>query len=179
MILELLSFFIGFILLLLIAIVLMNYKKDKKLNGFFFVILGIVGIQRFFNGLETFELVESFSNPFQTYLIFALFIPVVYYLFFYNLLFKQTPYKKVSLHFSLPTLISILFSIFNPSLAVFQVVFFIYSSFYVVLPFILIKDNLYNRKNYKELIHFKSIKNWTLIMYGILALSYLLPIIYF
>jgi len=173
MILELLSFFIGFILLLLIAIVLMNHKKDKKLNRFFFIILGIVGIQRFFNGLETFELVESFSNPFKTYLPFVFFIPGVYYLFFYNLLFKQTPYKKVSLHFLLPTLISILYIIFNPSLAVVQVIFFIYSSFYVVLPFILIKDNLYNRKNYKDLIHFKSIKNWTLIMYGILLLSYL------
>lgn len=173
MILNQLSFFVGFILLLLIAIVLMNHKKDKKLNVFFLIILAMVGIQRFFNGLETFELVESFSNPFKMYLPFAFFIPAVYYLFFYNLLFKQTPYKKVSLHFLLPTLISILFSIFNPSLAVVQVVFFIYSSFYVVLPLIFIKDNLYNRKNYKELIHFKSIKNWTFIVYGILVLSYL------
>jgi hypothetical protein len=160
MILDLLSFFFGFILLLLIAIVLMNHKKDKKLNGFFLVILGIAGIQRFFNGLETFELVESFSNPFRTYLPFAFFIPVVFYLFFYNLLFKRTPYKKVLLHFSVPILIAISSGIFNPSLAVVQVVFFIYSSFYNALPFILIKDNLYNRKNYKELIHFQSIKNW-------------------
>jgi AraC-like DNA-binding protein len=173
MIFNLLSFFVGSVLLLLISIVVMNHKKDKKLNGFFLVILAIAGIQRFFNGLETFELVESFSNPFQTYLPFAFFIPGVYYLFFYNLLFERTPYKKVLLHFSLPTLIAISSSIFNPSLGVVQVVFFIYSSFYIVLPFILIKDNLYNRKNYKELIHFQSIKNWALIMYGIFVLIYL------
>ncbi len=173
MIFNLLSFFVGTLLLLLIAIVLMNHKKDKTLNGYFLVILGIAGIQRFFNGLETFELVESFSNPFKTYLPFAFFIPGIYYLFFYNLLFKRTPYKKVLLHFSLPILIAVWSSIFNPSLTVVQVVFFIYSSFYIVLPFLLIKDNLYYRKNYKELIHFQSIRNWAFIMYGIFVLIYL------
>jgi len=173
MILNLLSFFVGFILLLLIAILLMNHKKDKKLNGYFLVILGIAGIQRFFNGLEAFELVDPFSNPFQTYLPFAFFIPGVYYLFFYNLLFKRTPYKKILLHFSLPTLFALSSSISNPSLSFVQVVFFIYSSFYIGLAFILIKNNLYNRKNYKEFIHFQSIKNWVLIMYGIFILIYL------
>jgi AraC-like DNA-binding protein len=173
MILELLSFFVGFILLLLIAIVLMNYKEDKKLNVYFLFIFAIAGIQRFFSGMQTFDLVESFSNPFQTYLLFAFFIPGIYYMFFYNLLFKRTPYKKVLLHFSLPLLFVSLYRIFNPSMVVVQAVFFIYSSIYVSLPFILIKENLYKRKNYKELTHFQSIKNWALIMYGFFILIYL------
>jgi AraC-like DNA-binding protein len=173
MILNQLSFFVGFILLLLIAIVLINHKKGKKLNVFLLVILAIAGIQRFFNGLEAFELVESFSNPLKKNLLFALFIFVVFYLFFDNLLFKKAPFKKVLLHFLPPTVLSIIISIITPNKAILPVVFLIYSSVYVGMTFILIKDNLYNRKNYKELIHFQSIKNWALFMYGIFVLSYL------
>jgi len=174
MILNQLSFFVGFVLLLLIAIVLMNHKKGKKLNVFLLVILGIAGIKRFFNGLEAFELVESFSNPFQKNLIFfSFFMLVVFYLFFDNLLFKRAPFKKVILHFLPPTVFSIIISIINPNKAILQAVFLIYSSVYVGMTFILIKDNLYSRKNYKELIHFQSIKKWALTIFGIFVLTYL------
>jgi AraC-like DNA-binding protein len=174
MILNQLSFFVGFVLLLLIAIVLMNHKKGKKLNVFLLIILAIVGIKRFFNGMEAFELVVSFSNPFHKNLIFfSFFMLVVFYLFFDNLLFKITPFKKVLLHFLPPTVLSIIISVINPNKAILPVVFLIYSSVYVGMTFILIKDNLYNRKNYKEHIHFQSIKKWALTIFGIFVLTYL------
>jgi AraC-like DNA-binding protein len=173
MILNLLSFFVGFVLLLLIAIVLMNHKKGRKLNLFLLVILGIAGIPRFYSGLQAFELIESFSNPFQRNLRFAFFVIVVCYLFFDNLLFIRTPFKKVLLHFLPPTVLSITVSIINPNKAILPVIFLIYFSIYVGLTFILIKDNLYNRKNHKELIHFQSIKKWALTTFGFFFLAYL------
>jgi AraC-like DNA-binding protein len=169
---NLLSFFVGLVLLLLISIVLMNHKKGKKLNLFFLIILGTAGIQRIFNGLEIFELVESYTNPFQRSLLFSFFIPVVYYLFFHNLLFKNISYQKVLLNLAIPTLIAISSSIFNPSLTFVKVIFFIYSSSYILFTLFLIREKLYNRKTYKDLVHFQSIKNWTLIMYGFSFLLY-------
>lgn len=172
MILNLLSFFVGSVLLLLISIVLMNHKKDKKLNVFFLIIMGIAGVQRFLSGLETFELFESFVNPLQRNLFFSFFIPVIYYLFFHNLLFKNIPYPKILLHLAVPTLIVISSSIFNPSLTFGKVIFFIYSSSYIIFTFLLIREKLYTRKNYRQLVHFQSIKNWTLIMYVFSFLIY-------
>ncbi|MFT7298504.1 MAG: AraC-like DNA-binding protein [Sphingobacteriales bacterium] len=169
---NLLSFFVGLVLLLLISIVLMNHKKGKKLNLFFLIILGTAGIQRIFNGLEIFELVESYTNPFQRSLLFSFFIPVVYYLFFHNLLFKNISYQKVLLNLAIPTLIAISSSIFNPSLTFVKVIFFIHSSSYILFTLFLIREKLYNRKTYKDLVHFQSIKNWTLIMYGFSFLLY-------
>jgi AraC-like DNA-binding protein len=173
MILNLVSFFVGFALLLLLAIVLMNHKRGKKLNLFFLIILGIAGIPRFFGGLQAFGLVKSFSDPVQKNLLFAFFVIVVFYLFFENLLSIRAPLKKVLLHFLPLTVFSILISSINPNKVVLPVVFLIYFSFYLGFAFLLLKDNLYNRKNYKELIHFQSVKKWALTIFAFFVLVYL------
>lgn len=174
MVLDLLSFFVGFILLLLLFIVVINHKKDKKLNVFFLVILGAVGSQRFLHGLDTFDLVGFYWNPFQGNLIFPFFKFAGYYLFFENQLFKNTPFKKIVLHAIAPGLIALIISILHPSLVFVQVAFLLFSSVYIGLAFFLLWKHVYNKKNYKELVHFQFIKVWVSVLFGFYVLMFLL-----
>ena len=136
--------------------------------------LAIAGTHRFLQGLEVFELVGAFWNPFQGNLILPFFKYVGFYLFLDNLLFKTTPYKKVALHFLPPSLIAIFSSLFDPSLGLIQVIFLIFSSVYIGLAFLLIWKHIYNRKNYRELVYFQSIKIWATILFGTFVLMFFL-----
>jgi AraC-like DNA-binding protein len=179
MVFTLLSFFVGFALLLLIFFVWINNQKDKKLNIYFLVILVVAGMQRFLQGIEAFGLIASFKNPFVGNFMYQFFMVVVVYLFFDNLLHKITPRRKVMLHLVFPTLFAGVSILFNLDLEFVKVVFFLFSTLYVVLPAVLIWKYVYRRKNYKELLHFQSIKTWATFMFSIYGIIYILSNYYF
>lgn len=179
MVFTLLSFFVGFALLLLIFFVWINNQKDKKLNIYFLVILVVAGMQRFLQGIEAFGLIASFKNPFVGNFMYQFFMVVVVYLFFDNLLHKITPRRKVMLHLVFPTLFAGVSILFNLDLEFVKVVFFLFSTLYVVLPAVLIWKYVYQRKNYKELLHFQSIKTWATFMFSIYGIIYILSNYYF
>ena len=79
MVFILLSFFVGFALLLLVFFVWINNQKDKKLNIYFLVILVVAGMQRFLQGIEAFGLIASFKNPFVGNFMYQFFMVVVVY----------------------------------------------------------------------------------------------------
>jgi AraC-like DNA-binding protein len=173
MVLNLLSFFVGLILLMLIAIVLMNHKKDKKLNGFFLIILAIAGIQRFTNGLQVFEIIESAAKPFQSSLLFSFFIPPIYYLFFDNLLFRKISKNRIFLHVSFPIITVSAAIIFGLDRSTLQAIFPVYSTVYIVFLARIIWENFFKKKNHKELVYFQSNKKWFLIMFVVFVSIYL------
>jgi AraC-like DNA-binding protein len=179
MVFTLLSFFVGFALLLLIFFVWINNQKDKKLNIYFLVILVVAGMQRFLQGIEAFGLIASFKNPFVGNFMYQFFMVVVVYLFFDNLLHKSTPRRKVMLHLVFPTLFAGVSILFNLDLRLVKAIFFLFSTLYVVLPAVLIWKYVYRRKNYKELLHFQSIKTWATFMFSIYGIIYILSNYYF
>jgi AraC-like DNA-binding protein len=174
MVFALLSFFVGFALLLLVFFVWINNQKDKKLNIYFLVILAVAGMQRFLQGVEAFGLIASFKNPFVGNFTYQFFMFVVVYLFFHNLVFKTTPVKKVILHFVFPILFALTNILYNLPIELIQIVFFLFSSLYVALPAALIGKYVYKRKNYKELLHFQSIKTWATFVFSIYSIIYIL-----
>ena len=174
MLLAFLSFIVGLALLVLVFSVLFNRKNDKNLNIYSLLILASAGIQRFLQGIEEFKLIDSFKNPFVDNFLHQFFMLVFAYLFFDNLLFKKTPVKKVILHLVFPTLFVLVYSLFNLNPGLIKLVFFLFSSLYVLLPGLLIWKFIYKRKNYKELIHFQTIKNWTYFTFGIYFSFYLI-----
>ena len=174
MLLAFLSFIVGLALLVLVFSVLINRKNDKNLNIYSLLILASAGIQRFLQGIEEFKLIDSFKNPFVDNFLHQFFMLVFAYLFFDNLLFKKTPVKKVILHLVFPTLFVLVQSLFNLNPGLIKLVFFLFSSLYVLLPGLLIWKFIYKRKNYKELIHFQTIKNWTYFTFGIYFSFYLI-----
>ena len=84
MLLSLLSFIVGFASLLLVFSVLLTRQKSGKLNIYFLLALGVVGIQHILIGLEVFELIDSFKNPFADNFTHQFFMLV-----FYCLLYSQ------------------------------------------------------------------------------------------
>ena len=174
MLLAFLSFIVGLALLVLVFSVLFSRKNDKNLNIYSLLILASAGIQRFLQGIEEFKLIDSFKNPFVDNFMHQFFMLVFAYLFFDNLLFKKTPVKKVILHLVFPTLFVLVYSLFNLNPGLIKLVFFLFSSLYVLLPGLLIWKFIYKRKNYKELIHFQTIKNWTYFTFGIYFSFYLI-----
>lgn len=146
MVFALLSFFVGFALLLLVFFVLINNQKDRKLNVYFLIVLAVAGAQRFLQGVEAFGLIASFKNPFVGNFMYQFFMFVVVYLFFDNLLLKITPLKKVILHLVFPTLFSGVSILFNLDFRFVQVVFFLFSSLYMGLPALLIWKYLPKKK---------------------------------
>ena len=174
MLLAFLSFIVGLALLVLVFSILFSRKNDKNLNIYSLLILASAGIQRFLQGVEEFKLIDSFKNPFVDNFLHQFFMLVFAYLFFDNLLFKKTPVKKVILHLVFPTLFVLVYSLFNLNPGLIKLVFFLFSSLYVLLPGLLIWKFIYKRKNYKELIHFQTIKNWTYFTFGIYFSFYLI-----
>ena len=174
MLLAFLSFIVGLALLVLVSSVFFSRKNDKNLNIYSLLILASAGIQRFLQGIEEFKLIDSFKNPFVDNFLHQFYMLVFAYLFFDNLLFKKTPVKKVILHLVFPTLFVLVYSLFNLNPGLIKLVFFLFSSLYVLLPGLLIWKFIYKRKNYKELIHFQTIKNWTYFTFGIYFSFYLI-----
>ena len=174
MLLAFLSFIVGLALLVLVFSVFFSRKNDKNLNIYSLLILASAGIQRFLQGIEEFKLIDSFKNPFVDNFLHQFYMLVFAYLFFDNLLFKKTPVKKVILHLAFPTLFVLVYSLFNLNPGLIKLVFFLFSSLYVLLPGLLIWKFIYKRKNYKELIHFQTIKNWTYFTFGIYFSFYLI-----
>ena len=174
MLLAFLSFIVGLALLVLVFSVFFSRKNDKNLNIYSLLILASAGIQRFLQGVEEFKLIDSFKNPFVDNFLHQFFMLVFAYLFFDNLLFKKTPVKKVILHLVFPTLFVLVYSLFNLDPGLIKLVFFLFSSLYVLLPGLLIWNFIYKRKNYKELIHFQTIRNWTYFTFGMYFSFYLI-----
>ena len=172
MALSLLSFIVGFALLLLVFSVLVNRQKGKMLNIYLLLTLGACGIQHILIGVEKLDLVASFENPLKDDIYQHFFILVFAYLFYDNLLYKITPFKKVLLHLIFPTLFTLFCILFSPSFLIIKVVLFLFDNIYVFSMGFLIWKHVYRRKNYKELIHYQSIKTWALFTYSIIIVFY-------
>jgi len=99
--LSILSFFVGGVLLLLVSVSLVDAKRELKSSSFFLAILAISGIQRVIFGLSSFQILGSLENPFEQSLLFAFFIPPIYYLFFEGLLYQEIIKRTIPLHFGL------------------------------------------------------------------------------
>ena len=172
MLLSFFSFLVGFALILLVFFVLINRQKDKKLNLYFLIIIGIFGMNRFLLGVEEFNLIDSFKSPIKDNFMHQFFTVVVSYLFFDNLLFKVTPFKKVILHFIFPAVFVLGTVLFPLNFLVIKVVFFLFSTVYVVFPGFLVWKYMYQRKNYKDRIHYQSIKDLALLSYSVYFIFY-------
>jgi len=174
MLLSFFSLIVGLALLLLVFFVLINRQNDKKLNIYSLIIIGVLGAQRFLLGVEDFNLIDSFKSPIKDSFMHQFFMLIITYLFFDNLLFKITPYKKVILHFIFPTLFVLIATIFPLNFGLIKVVFYLFSTLYVVLPGILVWKYVYKRKNYKDRVHYQSIRTWALLTYSVYFILYII-----
>ena len=173
MFLNLLSFFLGFILLLLTPILIYNHRIGSKLNGYFFMLLAFNGILRIMQGLETFGFVRPFINLTSKLLLFSFFIPPIYFLFFKHLLSKNNGFKKEIKYFMVAAVIVMVSKAFDLNKNINQLIFFIYSTGYLTGLIFMIRKYVFMRKNAKDQRYFSSIKTFSLIMFAVFFMIYL------
>ncbi len=170
--LSILSFFVGGVLLLLVSVSLFDTKRDLKSSIFFLAILAISGVQRVIFGLSSFQILAPFENPFEQSLLFAFFIPPIYYLFFEGLLHQQISRKNLPLHFGLSLLIVSLSVGLDWSKSINQTVFLVYSTGYIGRLIYLVWTYFAKRKSQREQGYFKSIRVWAYLMMVAFLLIY-------
>ena len=170
--LSILSFFVGGVLLLLVSVSLFDTKRDLKSSFFFLAILSISGVQRVIFGLSSFKILGTFENPFEQSLLFAFFIPPIYYLFFEGLLHQQISKRHLFAHFGLSILIVCLSVGLDWNKAINQSVFLVYSSGYSIRLIYLVWTYFSKRKSQREQLYFKSIRVWAYLMMVAFLLIY-------
>lgn len=170
--LSILSFFVGGVLLLLVSVSLFDAKRTSKSSIFFLAILAISGIQRVIFGLSSFQILGHFENPFEQSLLFAFFIPPIYYLFFEGLLHQKISNKQLPLHFGLPMLLVALSLGLDWGKSINQSVFLVYSSGYSIRLVFLVWRYLAKRKSQREQGYYKSIRVWAYLMMAAFLLLY-------
>ena len=170
--LSILSFFVGGVLLLLVSVSLFDTKRDIKTSIFFLAILSISGVQRVIFGLSSFKILGTFANPFEQSLLFAFFIPPIYYLFFEGLLHQQISRKNIPLHFGLSLLIVSLSVGLDWSKSINQTVFLVYSTGYIGRLIYLVWTSFAKRKSQREQLNYKSIRVWAYLMMVAFLLIY-------
>ena len=170
--LSILSFFVGGVLLLLVSVSLADAKRDLKSSIFFLAILTISGVQRVIFGLSSFQVLGPIENPFEQSLLFAFFIPPIYYLFFEGLLHQKISRKNLPLHFGLSFLLAGLSLGLDWNKSINQTVFLVYSSGYSTGLIVLVWRYLTKRKSQREQLYFKSIRVWAYLMLVAFLLIY-------
>ena len=162
--LSILSFFVGGVLLLLVSVSLVDAKRELKSSSFFLAILAISGIQRVIFGLSSFQILGSLENPFEQSLLFAFFIPPIYYLFFEGLLYQEIIKRTIPLHFGLSAVLFALSVGLDWSKSFNQSVFLVYSTGYSTGLIVLVWRYFTKRKSHREQLYFKSIRVWAYLM---------------
>jgi len=170
--LSILSFFVGGVLLLLVSVSLFDTKRDLKSSIFFLAILAISGVQRVVFGLSSFKILGPIENPFEKSLLFAFFIPPIYYLFFEGLLYQKIARKNLPLHFGLSFLLVGLSLGLDWNKSINQTVFLVYSTGYILRLIYLVWTYFSKRKSQRELGYFKSIRVWAYLMMVAFLLIY-------
>ena len=170
--LSILSFFVGGVLLLLVSVSLVDAKRKLKSSSFFLAILAISGVQRVVFGLTSFKILGPIENPFEQSLLFAFFIPPIYFLFFEGLLLQKISRKNLPLHFGLSFLVVGLSLGLDWNKSINQTVFLVYSSGYSTGLIVLVWRYLTKRKSQREQLYFKSIRLWAYLMMVAFLLIY-------
>lgn len=174
MILNFISFFVGILLLIFLPIIINKGRLQGKMNNYFFVIIALAGMQRFIYGLINFGIISDFNFRINTILILGFFLPPLFLIFSSNLLYQPTTVKKEITLFSISILIVVLIIAFQLDKKINQVLFLVYSTIYLGLLINIYYNSFRIKKNIKEVAQLKTIKNWSILIFLLFVIIYLL-----
>ena len=166
MLLNFVSLLVGFLCLFVVMLMLFNPKSDRKTNAYLIIILFVAGVQRFVNGIEVLELFNSSLRPIEPRLSITFFIIPIYYLFFLRLIRGSSNLKVELMHFILPALIVVNDIFFFRTSLIYY--FLIVSSLYfLAITKLVISFLKFKKRSLLEKSAFRTIRNWTLLMFFI------------
>lgn len=176
---DLMSFFdlftllVGFLLLVIGFVLLSKLSSPKKYNIYFIIIVFLAGIQRALYGLYSLGFLSKVYLPLSQKLIYSVFIPPIFYLFFLNSLDRKTPNRTDINHFIIVVLLLVLIEIFDVDELYLKIIFFFYSTTYLWLLLLLLRNKVVKPKTVYEKQLIESKKYWLMLM------TFLFTIIYF
>ncbi|MFC5285152.1 helix-turn-helix domain-containing protein [Pedobacter alpinus] len=164
MFLNVLSLLVGFLCLFVVLVMLFNTQSNLKKNGYFLVILLVVGLQRFLYAIEILGFTNMVYCPLKIKPILAFYIIPIYYLFFIRLIYDKGNLKKELLHFIFPTLLILLNFVIN-DFRVNRFVYLAYSVGYFAVILYAIKQFLFRKKqSIMDRISYKVKRTWLFLM---------------
>ncbi len=167
MFLNVVSLFVGFLCLFVVALMLFNPKPNRKTNSYLLVILFVAGFQRFTNAIEVLGFTTTTFSPLKIRLTFAFYIVPIYYLFFRRLIRGKGKIQKELLHFILPTVL-VLIDMLLLDYTLSYVVYLIFTCFYFGFILMLVKELIQMKKlSMFEKGSYKTIRTWALLMAAI------------
>lgn len=164
MFLNLLSLLIGFLCLFVVFLMICNTKPNRKTNVYFLLILSVVGLQRFLDGIEVLGYSSITTSPLKFRMSLAFFIIPIYYLFFKRLIHDHAKRTSELFHFILP-LTLVLLDIFIDTFKIHFLVYLIYSVSYFLGILFLVKELVIKEKfSVAEKNNYRTIKRWAFLM---------------
>jgi AraC-like DNA-binding protein len=164
MFLNVISLLVGFLSLVVVALMLCNQRANSKINIYLIIILFVAGSQRFVNAIEVLGYTDSTFSPLKIRMTFAFFIIPFYYLFFKRLIRKKNKHKNEILHFILPT-IFVAFDLFVPNYPISYYWYLVFSVYYFISIILLVKELFQlNKLSILEKRNYKTIQTWAVLM---------------
>ena len=170
MLTNLLFIITGLIGLLTITLIYNNYESNKVMNFYIILLIIIMSLRFFFNGLTYFISDYSFKNIFFTYSNFSSVIIPLCFLYFKNLFAAEKTFNPKELyHFIFPLAFSILGIILNNQTTplvglklILYAVFVSFVVFYNIASYKILKNNIWSKKGVAKVImrQNKMINNW-------------------
>lgn len=180
MLTNLLFIITGLIGLLTLILIFSNYKSNRIMNFYIILLIFIMSLRFFLNGLTYFVTDYSLKNIYFTYSNFSSVVIPLCYLYFKNLFASEKTFKTKELyHFIFPLSFSILgISLNYLNIPIASLKLFIYAIFlafilyYNVLSYRILCVNIWSKKgSVKTIINDnKAINNWSSFLFIALVL---------
>ncbi len=167
MFLNVVSLLVGFLSLVVVALMLCNQRANSKINIYLIIILFVAGSQRFVNAIEVLGFTNLTFSPLKIRMTFAFFIIPFYYLFFKRLIRKKNKHRNEILHFILPT-IFVAFDLFVSNYTISYYWYLVFSTYYFISIILLVKELFQlNKLSVLERRNYKTIQTWAILMTSI------------
>jgi AraC-like DNA-binding protein len=180
MLTNLLFIITGLIGLLTLFLIFTNYKSNRVMNFYIILLIFIMSLRFFLNGLTYFITDYSLKNIYFTYSNFSSVVIPLCYLYFKNLFASEKAFKTKELyHFIFPLSFSVLGISLNylnfpiPSLKLFlYAVFVVFILYYNIISFRILSTTIWSKKgSIKTILNDnKVINNWASFLFIALVL---------
>lgn len=180
MLTNLLFIITGLIGLLTLILIFTNYKSNRVMNFYIILLIFIMSLRFFLNGLTYFITDYSLKNIYFTYSNFSSVVIPLCYLYFKNLFASEKAFKTKELyHFIFPLSFSVLGISLNylnfpiPSLKLFlYAVFVVFILYYNIISFRILSTTIWSKKgSIKTILNDnKVINNWASFLFIALVL---------
>lgn len=175
MITNLLCIITGILGLITTFLIFSSYKSNRMMNLYMILLISIISLRHLIIGITYFMSDAIFKDTSHTYSNFATVVIPLFYLYFKNLANNNKDFdSKELLHFIFPICLFVYIILGNEfqflsisTEIILYIIFFIYTLFYTIMCYQLLKNTIWSRKIEGKAIKKQNelIKKWTIFLF--------------